>query len=806
VILAAWLLAPGSSIAQAPPAQAPPAPAAAAPAPSTAAAETASPAAEPASPELGRRAEEVAAQLRQMSESLADEKAFTELERNLNTETERIAARWEETKQLLEDKPRRLALDSLAGSWNAECEELQGENEQIGKRAQGREADIEALAKMRESWTKSLDLAVKAEAPGWVVERARGTIAAIDATRPAIEHRRARVLLLQDSVSRALQSCDDALAKIRDARREAVERIFQSHELPVWELAGRNFDARTNLHSLENEASIGLESLRVYFRTYRTQTGLSGALLLLFVLLFYRARAHAERWSAADAFFASSAAVFRTPIAAALLVSLVFSKPLRPNPPAALVQIMLGLAMLAAVRVMRPLLAAPGVAYGFAALFLVQLASDPLIKTPALDQLVSILNMAATAALLLWAASRLREEEMLGSRWQRIRTLGPAVLRLLAAGCAVATVAAALGYVDMARFLGGGALFLLYTAFALLAFRIAADGVLAIALVEGPIARLNAVARHRALVERRIGRAFDAVAVLMWILLALQRFELLGPATAALQAMLSARFQVGDLNLDLGRLLGFAAVVVAAYVTTRLVVFALEEDVYSRMELPRGVPYALSSLTRYALLLAGFLLALGTLGLDLTKITVLVSAFGIGIGFGLQQIISNFVSGLILLFERPVQVGDSVQLGDLGGVVERIGIRSSTVRTPEGAEVIVPNSRMIEDKVTNWTLTDRKRRVDLDVVGVKMKGSEEILALLVEVARRDARVRPHPEPEALLIKFGEDEADYQLRVWTEDPAWMRLRSDLGVAIQRALRQARTETADRVEPGAGVGHN
>jgi potassium-dependent mechanosensitive channel len=234
--------------------------------------------------------------------------------------------------------------------------------------------------------------------------------------------------------------------------------------------------------------------------------------------------------------------------------------------------------------------------------------------------------------------------------------------------------------------------------------------------------------------------------------------------------------------------------VVAAYFVTRVVVFVLEEDVYSRMELPRGVPYALSTLTRYALLLAGFLAALGTLGLDLTKVTVLVSAFGIGIGFGLQQIISNFVSGLILLFERPVQVGDSVQLGDLGGQVTRIGIRSSTVLTPEGAEVIVPNSKMIEDRVTNWTLSDRRRRVDLEV-GVEFDvDSERVLARLVEVARRDPRVSGDREPEALLVKFGEKSAEFHLRVWTFEPNWMRLRSDLGVAVQRALRELRDEVS------------
>jgi small-conductance mechanosensitive channel len=204
-------------------------------------------------------------------------------------------------------------------------------------------------------------------------------------------------------------------------------------------------------------------------------------------------------------------------------------------------------------------------------------------------------------------------------------------------------------------------------------------------------------------------------------------------------------------------------------------------------------------LTRYGLLLAGFLLALGTLGLDLTRMTVLLSALGLGIGFGLQQIMNNFVSGLILLFERPVQVGDSIQLGDLGGDVLRIGIRSSTLRTPQGAEVIVPNSKLIEDKVTNWTLSDRRRRIELDIGVAGDTDPERILALLADIARRDPRVSGDPAPEALLLRFGEASADYQLRIWTDDPEWMRLRSDLAVALQRALRAVRVQ--ESAPPGA-----
>ena len=197
-------------------------------------------------------------------------------------------------------------------------------------------------------------------------------------------------------------------------------------------------------------------------------------------------------------------------------------------------------------------------------------------------------------------------------------------------------------------------------------------------------------------------------------------------------------------------------------------------------------------MTRYSLLLVGFLLALATLGLDLTRITVLLSALGLGIGFGLQQIMNNFVSGLILLFERPVQVGDSIQLGDLAGEVLRIGMRSSTLRTPQGAEVIVPNSKIIEDKVTNWTLSDRRRRIELDVGVTGDTDPARIITLLTDLARRDPRVSSDPPPEALLMRFGETSADFQLRVWTDDPEWMRLRSDLSVVLQRALRAVRVQ--------------
>ena len=117
----------------------------------------------------------------------------------------------------------------------------------------------------------------------------------------------------------------------------------------------------------------------------------------------------------------------------------------------------------------------------------------------------------------------------------------------------------------------------------------------------------------------------------------------------------------------------------------------------------------------YAILLVGFFFAVAAMGIDMTKFTILAGAFGVGLGFGLQNIVNNFVSGLVLLFERPVHVGDMIQVGEREGRLRHIGMRASVIRTLEGSEVIVPNGQLISEEVLNWTLSDQQRRLEIPV-------------------------------------------------------------------------------------------
>ncbi len=232
-------------------------------------------------------------------------------------------------------------------------------------------------------------------------------------------------------------------------------------------------------------------------------------------------------------------------------------------------------------------------------------------------------------------------------------------------------------------------------------------GLIALALRVWPLSSLQMVAHHRELLERRVYRLLVWLAVMGWLVRYLSYLGLLDPAWSLANALLATKLERGSISISIGDVLEFFLTVWLAYLLSRFLRFVLQEDIYPRIDLAPGLSYAASSLLNYIILALGFVAALGVLGVDFSKVSLLAGAFSVGIGFGLQSVVNNFVSGLILLFERPIKVGDTVEVGNLTGTVRRIGIRASVIHTGAGADIIVPNSQLVTDKVTNWTLSDQ---------------------------------------------------------------------------------------------------
>lgn len=254
--------------------------------------------------------------------------------------------------------------------------------------------------------------------------------------------------------------------------------------------------------------------------------------------------------------------------------------------------------------------------------------------------------------------------------------------------------------------------------------------------------------------------------------------------------LLATDLAVGTLAISFADVLVLIFSFVAAILIARLVRFVLDEDVFPRLSIDAGVASATSRLVYYTLVAAGIVFSLAASGVELSKLTLLISALGVGIGFGLQNVVNNFVSGLVLAFERPFKPGDIIEFGALTARVREIGLRASRVRTFDGAEVIVPNGDLIAGNVINWTLSDRMRRVDI-IVGVAY-GSDpaEVRAILLKVAADSEAVSSFPAPAALFNGFGESSLDFILRLWIPDAEGLpQINSDLNEAVNAALRDA-----------------
>jgi small-conductance mechanosensitive channel len=250
--------------------------------------------------------------------------------------------------------------------------------------------------------------------------------------------------------------------------------------------------------------------------------------------------------------------------------------------------------------------------------------------------------------------------------------------------------------------------------------------------------------------------------------------------------------KVGEAEVSLWSVTLFILVIWISVVVTRIIRHILEKDVFSRVQTAKGIPSTVSLMARVILLTAGFFLAAAAAGIKLSSLSLILGAFSVGIGFGLQNIFNNMVSGIILALERPIKVGDIVQVGELLGVVKSIGLRSSTVKSFDGAEVIVPNGNLISQEMINWTLSDSNRRIDIRVGVAYGTKPGQVVELMQEVAEANERVDKKPPPTAYFIEFGDSSLNFRLLAWTDMAHRLEVESELNMAVNEALQKAGIE--------------
>jgi small-conductance mechanosensitive channel len=249
-------------------------------------------------------------------------------------------------------------------------------------------------------------------------------------------------------------------------------------------------------------------------------------------------------------------------------------------------------------------------------------------------------------------------------------------------------------------------------------------------------------------------------------------------------------FRLGETHVTLWAILYLVVLLVLLFYLTGKLKYFIVARLLARSSIEIGVRQAVGSIIRYAVVAVGFVVIFETVGIDLSALTILAGALGIGVGFGLQNITNNLVSGLIILFERPIKVGDRIEVGTVVGDVLKISLRATTVRTNDNIAIIIPNSDFVSSKVTNWSYTDRDVRFNIPVGVSYSSDPEAVKRILLQVADEHSGVLKVPEPDVIFEEFGESSLNFLLRVWTREYITRPyiLRSELNFAMKKKFKE------------------
>jgi len=248
-------------------------------------------------------------------------------------------------------------------------------------------------------------------------------------------------------------------------------------------------------------------------------------------------------------------------------------------------------------------------------------------------------------------------------------------------------------------------------------------------------------------------------------------------------------FEINQAPITLSSLVMFVLVVLIFFLVSRIVNRGILRRVLNRLQIESGIQYNMVRVGHYIVMAIGAIVAFQFVGVDLSGLAVIFGLLSVGIGFGLQNITSNFVAGLILLFERPIKVGDRVTVGDTEGDVESISMRSTTIRSLNNISIIVPNSEFVSNNVVNWSYGDPKIRIDIEVGVSYSSDLDAVMRVLHEVASEHPEIIDNPKPDVLLNEFGDSSWNMKLRAWVAHPKRVyATRSEINCAIVRKFRE------------------
>lgn len=730
--------------------------------------------------------------LDQVEVLLARSTIFDEIEKDLLAEDQVI------TKGLISLRPSLTAASSLEliseieKQWLALNKKMEETETALHERIGVIEQQISKLEASLDVWKKTGKEAQDVKAHEELIKLTHVTTEDIEKTYKALQQMQNRVLGLQGKVGRSSRGIQEALERIKSEKVNLLKNLGHRERPPLWSEAFADVSLQGLAQQVSNEIVKWWSSIFTIIRSEYDRIGFHIFLLISMAIILHRVRKITRHWMETDPSIATGLSVFERPNALAILLAVVLTPWLYVSTSPALADATGLLLLFPVLWLVLPLLntyVRPALFF-LAILYIVDWSRDLVEAAPLVARYIFIIEMITATSVIVWLSSTKAlyggKERQHEERWQGYAGLWLQIALFL---LIISIIAAIAGFVRLSVLIGFGVLNSAYLAVLLVALVRTADAIVALILHSHFMQTINVIHLRSGKLREHIKRWLGVIAVFVWIFITLDMFALLDPIVAFLKGVLFAKLHAGAIIVSLADVLAFFVTILTAILISRLIILVLEEDIYPRVELGRGVSFAISSVIKYSIILLGFMLAVGAMGIGMDRITILLGAFGVGLGFGLQTVINNFVSGMILIFERPIQIGDSVEIGSVKGTIKRIGIRSSTVRSFEGADITVPNGSLLSDALTNWTMADRNRRIEIPVGVAYGSDPDKVIEALNSALSGQEGLLSEPAPQVIFKGFGDNSLDFTLRAWVEDnDAFVTIRSKVALAMNEALNE------------------
>ena len=681
-------------------------------------------------------------------------------------------------------------LQNLHQEWTLYFKQLEGWKETLQIRSQDLEKQGHDLKEMTDIWKLTKENALAEKAPRAIRDRVNSILKEIKNSEKLVSPRLNTLLVLQNQISKDQIKIIDLLERIKKAEREIRDQLFVIDSPPLWDAFQMDVDSLQIASQFQESWTELLRSNVTFVNVNRDRFYIHLVIYVFLIILLVYLNQRNKRdnlFNEDDKALKASAYFVSRPFSAALLIALILSVWIYPEGTSAVSEFILFLFLIPVLRLIPGMLPTEirKPVYILYRLFIIDLLQKNAIGFVLFQRLLLLIVTIIAIATLGWLirpGSSIYKKDI--RFWPGLlRKASPVILLLLI----ISFIGNLIGSLSLASTISWGIIESGYILITLYITSLVATSLVTVLIRRRRKRASQFVKTYAVKMEHWAFLTINLIAFYIWVRATLKTVGFLEPLNDWFTETLSFTWTVGTLEISVNAIFDFAVILIATFVIVRLIRIFLDMEVFPRITLPRGIPGAISMVVRYTLVTVGIILAVSSIGIDLGKFGLLAGALGVGLGFGLQNIIANFVSGIILAFERPVQVGDTVQIADVYGNVQSIGVRSSTVKTFDGSEVIVPNADFITNSVINWTLSDKRRRMKLPVKVAFGNDPHLVLELILNVAKEHPDVMDSPEPFSVFNGFGDNYLDFTLYYYIPTHLFFKAKTEVALGVHDLIK-------------------